>query len=141
MPLYIWTCSCHLFCLPSHSCLLLHLLKEESAPRDTLSQELLVVMLPSSCRSVSCFSRVEAVFASGVQYFFYGLDIAGGMGRGARWQWQHLLLHACCTWPGLLLFWSLSSVKGEGVQENLVLLLSLGWWLSHNVTELHPCSV
>lgn len=50
---YLDRCSWHLFCLPSHSCLLLHLLKEESAPRDALSQVLFVVMLPSSCRSVS----------------------------------------------------------------------------------------
>lgn len=63
-------CSCPLLCLPSHSCLILHLPKEESAPRDALTQVLLTVMLPFSCKSVPCFSKVEAVFAAGVQSFF-----------------------------------------------------------------------
>lgn len=67
---YLDRSSCPLLCLPSHSCLIVHLLKEESAPRDALPQAVLLVMSPFSCKSMSCFSRVEAVFASGVQSFF-----------------------------------------------------------------------
>lgn len=113
--------------------------EKESATRDALFQELcLVIVMLSFCKSVSCFSGVGAAVAPGDQSFFRDqMRCDPGMGRGPRRPRWCLLLRLCCTWPGLLLSWRLSSVWGEDLQGKLAfLLLSLSWGLSQKTAEL-----
>lgn len=104
---------CPPLCLPSCSCLVLHLLKERSLhqgmPYFKNCAWLFVTL--SFCKCVSCFSGVGAAVAPGAQSSFRDqMCCDAGMGRGPRRPRWCLLLRLCCTWPGLLLSWRFSSV-------------------------------